>query len=36
MQLKKRTKNRKEVMRESCKDIRYQSPHYKGELPAWL
>lgn len=36
MQPKKRKTNRKQVMRESCKDIKYQSPHFKGEFPAWL
>ena len=33
---KKRKTNRMAVTRESCKDTRYKSPHFKGELPPWL
>mmetsp|Transcript_42616 Transcript_42616/g.117952 ORF Transcript_42616/g.117952 Transcript_42616/m.117952 type:complete len:118 (-) Transcript_42616:139-492(-) len=33
---KKRKTNRKQVTRESCKDVKYQSPHFKGPMPAWM
>lgn len=33
---KMRKSKRKQVLRETSKDLRYKSPFYKGELPAWL